>query len=153
MIWGLQLFRVLKDRRLDLMVFTALGPLRRLKKTSLLKTTKNANPHNTLAKNSPTQKPQINSFLHFLLCRRHGPLGRPFATVFGNSFLQFLFPTLFCNLNLQFPLPLLSAALLCDSFYEFAALLCNSILQLLFATPFAALLCNSSVELQFAVPV
>ena len=52
---------------------------------------------------------KISYFLHFLLCRRCGPLPRPFASVFGNSFLQFLFPLPFCNLNLQFLLQLLSA--------------------------------------------
>ena len=52
---------------------------------------------------------KISHFLHFLLCRRCGPLRPPFASVFGNSLLQFLFPTPFCNLNLQFLLQLLSA--------------------------------------------
>ena len=39
----------------------------------------------------------MSHFLHFLLGRRHGRPGRPFATAFGNSSLQFLFPTPFSN--------------------------------------------------------
>ena len=69
------------------LVFTALRLLRGLENTLPLKTTITANPHKTVAKNSPAEKFQISYLLYFLLRPRPGPLGRPSATVFGDSLL------------------------------------------------------------------
>ena len=88
------------------------------------------------------------SFLHFLLCHRcRGSRRRPFATAFGNSFLQFVFPTFFNFLQPKFTLPF--ATPVCDSFVRllFITSFCSSCLQLHFEAPVCNSFCSSCLQL------
>ena len=89
-IWGVQLFGVLKDSQLDLM-----GTC----KHALIKNIATANPHKTVAKNSPTEKPQNESFSAFPASSMMGVLvvllRLRLATTFCDFCFQLLFPTPF----------------------------------------------------------
>ena len=122
-------------------------------KTISLKNTKDANPHNTLAKNSSARELENELFLTFSGLSASWPSC-------GDFFLQLLSGTPLCNSVLQRSWQWLLAIHICNVsfttlfckffsqllFYFVIAILLPNILQLLWAIPLATSFCRSFVH-------